>query len=114
MNVKFSFDNAAVERRDYTLEAVRQTIKACSPLTASPASLTVIPSPSKTGATAMTSPSCGISSCLCCTPNGSWTAPLPVFGRMRTARKTCLSRPGRCGMLCGNSPLGAADFACQF
>jgi hypothetical protein len=37
-----------------------------------------------------------------------------VFGRMRTARKTCLSRPGRCGMLCGNSPLGAADFACQF
>lgn len=27
MNVKFSFDNAAVERRGYTLEAVRQTIK---------------------------------------------------------------------------------------
>lgn len=27
MNVKFSFDNAAVERRGYPLEAVRQTIK---------------------------------------------------------------------------------------
>lgn len=27
MNVKFSFDNAAVERKGYTLEDVRQTIK---------------------------------------------------------------------------------------
>ena len=27
MNMKFSFDNAAMERRDCTLEAVRQTIK---------------------------------------------------------------------------------------
>ena len=27
VNVKFSFDNAAVERRGYGLEAVRQTIK---------------------------------------------------------------------------------------
>ena len=27
MNVKFSFDNAAVERKGYTLEDMRQTIK---------------------------------------------------------------------------------------
>ena len=27
MNVKFSFDNAAVERKGYTMKAVRQTIK---------------------------------------------------------------------------------------
>lgn len=114
MNMKFSFDNAAMERRDCTLEAVRQTIKSLFAAHGLPCVSDGDTSPSKTGATAMTSPSCGILSCLCCAPNGSWTAPLPVSGRMRTARKMCLPRPGKCGMLCGNSPLGAAGFACQF
>lgn len=45
--------------------------------------------------TAMTLPSCGISSCPCCGRIGSWTAPLPVFGGTRMVRKTYSLRLGK-------------------
>ena len=43
---------------------------------------------------------CGISSCPYCARTGSWTAPPPASGRMRTARRMCWPRPERHGVLC--------------
>ena len=103
MNVKISFDNTAMERRGHTLEAVHLTIKACLPPTIFPVFLTKISSSSRTKATAMTSPSCGTSSCLCCGPTGSWTAPPPAFGRTKQGRKIYSPRPERYETPYGNN-----------
>lgn len=95
MNVKFSFDKAAIERRGHTLEDVHRTIKICSLSTIFPASLMAESWLSKTRDTTMTSPLCGTLSCLCCGLTGSWTARLSVSGRKMTTRRTYSPRPKR-------------------
>ena len=70
-----------------------------------PASITEIPSFLRTKAMAMTSPPCGISSCLYCGRTGSWTMPPPASGRTRLERKMYSPRPGRYGTPYDNNQL---------